>query len=157
MTYKLLIVDDSKLARMAVVKALSSAYPDWRRVEAGNAADALKAAKESTPDIALVDFNMPERDGLALAADLRALQPDMPDRHHLREPSTSRHRSRPRARRRVLAEACDGGVAARVLEGGSAAARRPLCVNGSIRDVILSELELDALTELVESRRQPSG
>jgi DNA-binding NarL/FixJ family response regulator len=78
MTYKLLIVDDSKLARMAVIKALGSVYPTWQRVEAGNAADALKAAQESTPDIALVDFNMPERDGLALAADLRVLQPDMP-------------------------------------------------------------------------------
>ena len=28
MTYKVLIVDDSKLARMAVVKALKSCYPD---------------------------------------------------------------------------------------------------------------------------------
>ena len=43
MTYKLLIVDDSKLARMAVVKALNSCYPDWQRVEAGSAADALQA------------------------------------------------------------------------------------------------------------------
>jgi CheY-like chemotaxis protein len=78
MTYKLLIVDDSKLARMAVVKALNSCYPDWHRVEAGSADDALKAAQKETPDIALVDFNMPGKDGLVLAADLRALQADMP-------------------------------------------------------------------------------
>ena len=78
MTYKLLIVDDSKLARMAVIKALNSCYPDWQRVEAGNAADALKAAREEKPHIAIVDFNMPNRDGLELAADLRALTPDMP-------------------------------------------------------------------------------
>ena len=37
MKYKLLIVDDSKLARMAVIKALNSCYPDWQRVEAGSA------------------------------------------------------------------------------------------------------------------------
>jgi CheY-like chemotaxis protein len=78
MTYKLLIVDDSKLARMAVVKALNSCYPDWQRVEAGNAADALAAMERETPDVALVDFNMPTRDGLHLAADLRALNPRMP-------------------------------------------------------------------------------
>ena len=78
MTYKLLIVDDSKLARMAVIKALSSCYPDWPRVEAGNAADALTAVKQEKPHIAIVDFNMPNRDGLELVVDLRALTPDMP-------------------------------------------------------------------------------
>jgi CheY-like chemotaxis protein len=78
MTYKLLIVDDSKLARMAVVKALNSCYPDWQRIEAGSAADALSAMQQQVPDIALVDFNMPVRDGLTLAADLRKLSPEMP-------------------------------------------------------------------------------
>jgi Response regulator containing CheY-like receiver domain and AraC-type DNA-binding domain len=78
MTYKLLIVDDSKLARMAVIKALSSCYPDWQRVEAGSAADALKAVKQEKPHIAIVDFNMPDKDGLELAVDLRALTPEMP-------------------------------------------------------------------------------
>jgi YesN/AraC family two-component response regulator len=78
MMYKLLIVDDSKLARMAVIKALSSCYPDWPRVEAGSAADALKAVQQEKPDIAIVDFNMPHKDGLDLAVDLRTLTPDMP-------------------------------------------------------------------------------
>ena len=78
MNYKLLIVDDSKLARMAVIKALSSCYPDWQRIEAGSAADALEAVREQKPHIAIVDFNMPQKDGLALAVDLRALTPDMP-------------------------------------------------------------------------------
>ena len=78
MIYKLLIVDDSKLARMAVIKALSSCYPDWQRVEAGSAADALKAVKQEKPHIAIVDFNMPDKDGLELAVDLRALTPEMP-------------------------------------------------------------------------------
>ena len=78
MIYKLLIVDDSKLARMAVIKVLNSCYPDWQRVEAGSAADAVKAVQREKPDIALVDFNMPNKDGLDLVADLRALTPDMP-------------------------------------------------------------------------------
>ena len=78
MVYKLLIVDDSKLARMAVAKAMNNCYPDWQRVEAGSAADAVRAMETEAPNVALVDFNMPTRDGLHLAADLRKLNPQMP-------------------------------------------------------------------------------
>ena len=78
MTYKVLIVDDSKLARMAAIKALKDSHPELKRVEAGSAADALKAMERDAPDIALVDFNMPQVDGLHLVADLRTLSPKMP-------------------------------------------------------------------------------
>lgn len=78
MTYKILIVDDSKLARMAVIKTLTKSFPDWRWVEAANAAQALKAMEDDPPDIALVDFNMPVRDGLHLAEDLRVISAEMP-------------------------------------------------------------------------------
>jgi CheY-like chemotaxis protein len=77
MTYRVLVVDDSKLARMAAAKAFSSLRPDWPRVEASSAEEALSLAKDSQFDIALVDFNMPDRDGLQLAADLKALRPDL--------------------------------------------------------------------------------
>lgn len=77
MAYKILVVDDSKLARMAVAKAFNTVRPDWTRVEAGNAEEALTLAKASHFDVAFLDFNMPERDGLHLAADLKAVQPDM--------------------------------------------------------------------------------
>jgi DNA-binding NarL/FixJ family response regulator len=78
MSLKVLIVDDSKLARMAVAKALNALHPDWTRLEATNADEALATAKESSADLALLDFNMPGRDGLALAEELRALFPKMP-------------------------------------------------------------------------------
>ena len=45
MKYRILVVDDSKLARMAVAKALSALYPDWVRLEAANADEALALAK----------------------------------------------------------------------------------------------------------------
>jgi len=77
MSYKILIVDDSKLARMSVNKSLKSLYPDWARLEAGNAEEALAAARDKAPDVALVDFNMPGRDGLDLAAELRKSNPRM--------------------------------------------------------------------------------
>jgi len=78
MTYKVLIVDDSKLARMAVAKALSAVHPGWTRAEAGNADEALAILAEEAPDIAVLDFNMPGRDGLELADELRRARPDMP-------------------------------------------------------------------------------
>jgi CheY-like chemotaxis protein len=77
MSYKILIVDDSKLARMAVNKALNALYPDWDRVEASSADEAVAAVTQSAPDVALVDFNMPGRDGLELAVQLRRSNPGM--------------------------------------------------------------------------------
>jgi CheY-like chemotaxis protein len=78
MKYRVLIVDDSKLARLAVIKALNALHPEWSRVEAANTDDALKSMTEDAPDIALVDFNMPGRDGLELAAELRRMSPGLP-------------------------------------------------------------------------------
>jgi DNA-binding NarL/FixJ family response regulator len=78
MTYKILVVDDSRLARMAVAKALNAVQPEWTRLEASNADEALIMMKAKSADIALVDFNMPGRDGLTLAAELRELNPNMP-------------------------------------------------------------------------------
>lgn len=75
MAYTVLIVDDSKLARMAVAKALNTLHPDWTRVEAGNAEEAIELIKQSSPEFVLLDYNMPGKDGLTLAAELRELNP----------------------------------------------------------------------------------
>lgn len=78
MTYRVLVVDDSKLARMAIAKALTALRPDWSRLEAASADEALALTRSEAFDIALLDFNMPGRDGLELAAELRGLRPRMP-------------------------------------------------------------------------------
>lgn len=78
MSRKILIVDDSKLARMAVIKAVRALRPDWVTVEAASSAEALTAVEANAPDLAVVDFNMPGQDGLALAAELRARSANMP-------------------------------------------------------------------------------
>jgi CheY-like chemotaxis protein len=77
MTRKILIVDDSKLARMAVIKALDSLHPDWSRVEAGDAVTAMDLVQKEAPDVALVDFNMPGKNGLLLAAEVRQANPQI--------------------------------------------------------------------------------
>jgi CheY-like chemotaxis protein len=74
---KVLIVDDSKLARMAVVKVLNLLHPDWQRVEAANAEQALACVKQESPNFVLLDFNMPGKDGLTLAEELRTLDPQL--------------------------------------------------------------------------------
>jgi CheY-like chemotaxis protein len=78
MTITVLIVDDSKLARIVAAKAVSGLQPDWIRVEAGNADEALAIVSERAVDLALLDYNMPGRSGLELAAELRARFPLMP-------------------------------------------------------------------------------
>ena len=78
MPVKVLVVDDSKLARMAVAKALSALHPDWTRIEAANADEALDHVKAGAFDMAIIDYNMPGRDGLQLAAEMLALSPGMP-------------------------------------------------------------------------------
>ncbi len=78
MNFTVLIVDDSKLARMAVAKALNAIRPNWTRVEAPNADEAHAAFERYRIDLTLLDFNMPGVDGLTLAAQLRAAHPDMP-------------------------------------------------------------------------------
>jgi DNA-binding NarL/FixJ family response regulator len=70
-----LIVDDSKLARMALVKVLARSYPTWTRKEASNADEALQLQQEFAADVVLMDYNMPGRDGLTLAAELRQRNP----------------------------------------------------------------------------------
>jgi DNA-binding NtrC family response regulator len=78
MAYRVLVVDDSKLARMAVAKALDAIRPGWTRIEAANADEALGLVKSDAFDMAILDFNMPGRDGLQLAAEMLALKPDVP-------------------------------------------------------------------------------
>jgi len=74
----ILIVDDSKLARIVMGKAIAAIEPDWRRLEAGNADEAAVILSSEAVDVVVLDFNMPGRNGLELAEELRARFPVMP-------------------------------------------------------------------------------
>jgi CheY-like chemotaxis protein len=73
-----LIVDDSKLARIVAGKTLAALQPEWDRLEAGNAQEALGLLSERKVDVAMIDFNMPDKDGLELAGEIRSSHPTMP-------------------------------------------------------------------------------
>jgi CheY-like chemotaxis protein len=73
-----LVVDDSKLARMVVAGILGRTHPSWRILEASNGEQSLQILGGEAVDIVLIDFNMPDMDGLALAARIRETRPDLP-------------------------------------------------------------------------------
>lgn len=65
-------------SRLVVAKLLRQLKPDWEVAEAANADMAMAVMGERQVDVALLDFNMPGKDGLKLAADLRVTKPHMP-------------------------------------------------------------------------------
>jgi CheY-like chemotaxis protein len=78
MNHKVLVVDDSRLARMVMASAFRRLRPDWELMEATGADEALSAIGSAAVDIALIDFNMPGLDGLELVARIRQTAPEMP-------------------------------------------------------------------------------
>ena len=68
---RILIADDHDVVRRGV-RALLQGRPDFRLVaEAANGRDALNAARESKPDIAILDYSMPELNGYELTVALK--------------------------------------------------------------------------------------
>lgn len=78
MAVTILMVDDSKLARIVVGKAIAALQPEWERLEAGSADEAFKVMDGRPVDVVIVDYNMPGWNGMRLAEDLRGRFPDMP-------------------------------------------------------------------------------
>ena len=77
MPVTVLIVDDSKLARIVAAKAVTALQPDWERLEASNADEALEITAKHHVDVALLDYNMAGRNGIQLAEALHGLNPSL--------------------------------------------------------------------------------
>ena len=69
-----LIVDDSKVVRMVARKILEGL--SFKIQEAEDGQQALEACKAEMPDVVLLDWNMPVKNGLEFLQELRAL-PDV--------------------------------------------------------------------------------
>ncbi|WP_030898005.1 response regulator transcription factor [Streptomyces sp. NRRL F-5126] len=75
MTLRVLLADDEHLIRGALA-ALLALEDDLEVVaEAADGDEALAMARARRPDVAVVDLNMPVRDGISVAAELRTLLP----------------------------------------------------------------------------------
>jgi DNA-binding NarL/FixJ family response regulator len=72
-TSRVLVVDDHSAVRSGV-EALLAGEPDLEPVgAAGGAEEALALAKQTRPDVAIVDFQLGDRDGLTLCRQLKEL------------------------------------------------------------------------------------
>ena len=75
-TTKILIVDDSEVDRATYIRYLRSDEASYDIIEAETLEDGLELWREQTPDLALVDMNLPDGDGLEF---LEAIAIDYPD------------------------------------------------------------------------------
>lgn len=73
---RVLIVDDSMLARMMMRKAVVAARPDAEIAEAADGPSALSLATDTVFDIGFIDYNMPGMNGIELGRFLRFRYPE---------------------------------------------------------------------------------
>ncbi|SFX07703.1 response regulator [Marinospirillum alkaliphilum] len=72
---RILLVDDSRVARLTLQHLLKSTGFEISVAEAANGDEALAAFTPGQFDLALIDFNMPGMDGIELAGELRKQDP----------------------------------------------------------------------------------
>lgn len=75
MNGRVLIVDDHALLRQGIVSLLS--HQDELVQQAGSGAEALSLARLTMPDLVIMDFSMPESNGIQTAMGLMELSPSI--------------------------------------------------------------------------------
>jgi CheY-like chemotaxis protein len=76
-TGKILIVDDSRVARMAIKEIFRKNFPDVLLSDVGSPKEAIDLSKSETFELASLDYNMPDMNGIELGVELRKIQPNM--------------------------------------------------------------------------------
>jgi DNA-binding NarL/FixJ family response regulator len=75
---RILVVDDSELMRRCL-RLLLEQQEQWRVCsEAANGREAIEKAEQATPDLIVLDFQMPEMNGLDAAKEIRRRSPQIP-------------------------------------------------------------------------------
>lgn len=67
---RILVADDNPVSRELIREILEA--DDYEVIEAGDGREALEKLREFSPDLALLDIQMPILDGIALIRELRA-------------------------------------------------------------------------------------
>jgi DNA-binding NarL/FixJ family response regulator len=75
---RILVADDSEAMRRALRRVLER-HVDWEVCgEASNGREAVEKAAQCGPDVILLDFQMPEMNGLEAAKEMRRRTPEIP-------------------------------------------------------------------------------
>ena len=75
---RILVVDDSQLMRRCL-RTLLEQQDSWKVCcEASNGLEAIERAKQAAPDVIVLDFQMPEMNGLDAAREIRRQSPEVP-------------------------------------------------------------------------------
>jgi DNA-binding NarL/FixJ family response regulator len=75
---QILLVDDHPMTLEGIAQLIER-EPDLAVcVKAGNAAQALTAIEKNRLDLVLTDFTLPDKSGIELIKDIKAIQPDLP-------------------------------------------------------------------------------
>ena len=72
-----LIVDDEQLAREDMENVLAHVIPNAKRIAVGSFEEAVLVAQTEQLDVAFLDIELGEQDGIALANALKKIQPDL--------------------------------------------------------------------------------
>lgn len=75
--FSLLYVEDEAEARELIVEALEAYFPQIKLQTASNGAEGLRLFQESRPQLVLTDIRMPVMDGIQMAAQIKALDPQV--------------------------------------------------------------------------------
>lgn len=61
---KIMLVDDSRITKRLMTKAIEEMAGDYDIITASNGLEAIEKFKSDKPDLVFMDINMPEMDGL---------------------------------------------------------------------------------------------
>ena len=74
---KYLVTDDSKLARLSLIKSLKAHIDDAEIFQAVNGVEAIEIVKKEKPDIAFLDLTMPIMDGYEALPKMLEINPKL--------------------------------------------------------------------------------
>lgn len=75
---RILVVDDNPAVRR-YLRAILEQQSTWRICgEAKTGEETLQRVHDSMPDLILLDFQLPDQNGLEIAREIRRVRPDMP-------------------------------------------------------------------------------
>jgi CheY-like chemotaxis protein len=90
---RLLIADDDPAARSLLASCACDVVGEIVVLEAGDGAEAIQLGLQQSPEIALLDINMPRLGGIEAAVTLRELKPQMRVALQTGDPQTDRERA----------------------------------------------------------------